>query len=280
MWPACPATDLSKQINKCTRPNGFWAKLTPRLIFTKMALQPFQFKQFSVAHDRSTHKVGTDAVLLGSWVGVQHTDRHILDIGTGSGVIALMLAQRTTNAAHIDALEIHQHDAEQARENVAMSPWPEKISVHAVAAQHFQSEKRYDLIVSNPPYFLKSLRPADQRRTTARHTLDLSFDDLLAVVTRLIAADGRFAVILPFTEGSRFITMAAGSGFFPRRMTYFRTRMHKPIERVLIEFAQIKRSTTASELTLYREDGQWSDEYRLLTGDFYIKAPAAQKLRF
>lgn len=236
-----------------------------------MALQPFRFKQFSVAHDRSTHKVGTDAVLLGSWVTIMATDTHILDVGTGSGVIALMLAQRTKNTAHIDAVEIHDDDARQARENVARSPWPAKISIHTTAAQKFQTEKRYDVIVSNPPYFERSLLPPDQKRTTARHTLDLSFDDLLGTVTRLMKSDGRFAVILPYTEAMQFVDLTERAGLYPFRTTSFRTRIHKPVERMLIEFSRQRESATNSELTLYGDGEVWSEDYRLLTGDFYIR---------
>lgn len=250
-----------------------WAKLTPDLIFTKMALQPFRFKQFTVAHDRSTHKVGTDGVLLGSWVNVKETDNYLLDIGTGSGLIALMLAQRTGSTVHIDALEINADDANQARENVARSPWPERISVHVTAAQHFKSENRYDLIVSNPPYFRKSLRPPDEKRTIARHTLDLSFEDLLFTVTRLLSSGGRFGVVLPYSEAMHFITLAEHSGLYPLRITSFRTRIHKPIERMLMEFSRVKDACAKSEIVLYTKGDQWSDEYRALTFDFYLGQP-------
>ena len=247
-----------------------------------MAVEPFQFKQFRVAHDRATHKVGTDAVLLGSWVNVLPEDTHILDIGTGSGIIALMLAQRTEGATSIDALEIHEQDAEQARENVARSPWPQKITVHQTAAQRFVTEKRYDLIVSNPPYFVKSLPAPDQKRTRARHTLDLSFEDLLTTVTRLITADGRFAVVLPYPEAKQFLELAESFGLCPLRTTSFRTRSHKPIERMLMEFSRRKNSVIKTELVLYYGQAeQWSAEYATLTGAFYIgrypnvKFPAA-----
>src|SRR5688572_21398080 len=116
-----------------------------------MGVKPFQFKLFSVAHDRCTHKVGTDGVLLGSWVTIQQHDNLILDIGTGSGLIALMLAQRSKNDVHIAAIEMERTDAEQAKENIANSPWPGKITVITEAVQQFAVTRPYDLIVSNPP---------------------------------------------------------------------------------------------------------------------------------
>src|SRR6187551_2766436 len=145
-------------------------------------------------------KVGTDAVLLGAWTNVNDVNR-ILDIGAGSGVIALMLAQRSGNLVHIDAVEIEKEDAMQARENIQRSPWPECISVHEIPIQKFSPEIKYDLIVSNPPYFNNSFQPPDKKRLHTRHTISLDFTELLSSVARLLQPGGRFNVILPFTEG-------------------------------------------------------------------------------
>ena len=235
-----------------------------------MPLKPFHFKQFIVAHDSSTHKVGTDGVLLGSWVNIHESDKLFLDIGTGSGVIALMLAQRTKSGVHIDALEIHQKDASQARCNVTNSPWPDKITVHHAAAQVFAPEKLYDLIVSNPPYFEKSLLPPDDLRSAARHTHALSFTDLLDCVSRLLSPQGKFNAILPYTEALRFKDMGESIGLFVTRHTNFRSRDHKPIERVLLEFSRTQRPVEKTELTLYAHDATWTEAYRKLTKDFYL----------
>jgi tRNA1Val (adenine37-N6)-methyltransferase len=237
-----------------------------------MPLKPFRFKHFNVAHDRCTHKVGTDGVLLGSWVGIDGEDRFLLDIGTGSGVIALMLAQRSNRHAHIDAVEIDEHDAQQARENVARSPWPEKISVHHATIQNFSAHQRYDLIVSNPPFFVNSLLPPGQKRSQARHTQHLSFDDLLKSVARLLADTGRFALILPYTEAKQFLDAAAAADLHPRRKTFFRSRRHKPIERVLMELSKGPGEVHESSLLLYEDGGAWSPTYRALTRDFYLDA--------
>lgn len=235
-----------------------------------MTSQPFRFKKFTVAYDRCTHKVGTDAVLLGSWVNTAQTD-NILDIGTGSGIIALMLGQRTGDKTSIDAIEVQPDDAEQARENVAHSPWPNKIAVHTGAAQTFFPEKRYDLIVSNPPYFSKSLLPPDSKRSVARHTGDLSFKDLLQTAVRLLSPFGRLAVILPYAEAVHFIDLAKDFALFPLRITNFRARHHKPVERVLLEFSSKQTNAVISEISLYDKADEWSDTYRALTRDFYLR---------
>ena len=167
----------------------------------------FHFKKFSVAHDKSTHKVGTDGVLLGAWVSLEEVQR-ILDVGTGTGVISLMLAQRTPETVTIDAVEIEEDDALQAAENVRQSPWPEKIKVYHKTIQAFSPGKKYDLIISNPPFFVESWLPPEKKRSQARHTEQLSFEELLESATRLLSANGRLAVILPFQEGLQFIESA------------------------------------------------------------------------
>jgi tRNA1Val (adenine37-N6)-methyltransferase len=138
----------------------------------------FQFKQFSVAHDRSTHKIGTDGVLLGAWADVSNV-QYILDVGTGTGVIALMMAQRTAGSVLIDAVEIEKEDSEQALQNVLQSPWASRIGVHHTAIQNFSPSRQYDLVISNPPYFVNSWKPPEKKRSQARHTHELSFDELL-----------------------------------------------------------------------------------------------------
>src|SRR5688500_14273906 len=202
-----------------------------------MGSKPFQFKQFSVAQNHCTHKVGTDGVLLGAWVNVNDGDRTILDVGTGSGLIALMLAQRTNRETHIDAVEIESMDADQAKENVLHSPWPEKIRIHHTSIQQFLPGIEYDLIVSNPPYFENSLLPPKKKRTQARHTEQLSFNDLLHHADRLLTPQGRLAVILPPAGGLKFIDQARLLKLAPIRSAHFRSRAEKPVERVLMELA-------------------------------------------
>ena len=235
-----------------------------------MGAKHFHFKRFSVAHDRCSHKVGTDGVLLGSWVNIKQHDKFLLDIGTGCGLIALMLAQRSKEDVRIDAIEIEERNAGQARENIAGSPWAQKVTVIQQSIESYSTTRQYDHIVSNPPYFSKSLLPPDQHRTRARHTQSLTFENLLASAKNLLSPEGRFSVVLPFVESKRFTDLAAALQLFPARRTTFQSRQHKPIERVLIEFSGELARTDETSVILYAEDGKWSDEYIGLTKEFYM----------
>lgn len=215
-------------------------------------------------------KVGTDAVLLGSWANVT-TAKNILDIGTGSGIIALMVAQRTSSSTKIDAVEIEKQDAKQALENILQSPWPAKISIHHLPVQEFLPLEQYDVIISNPPYFNSSREPADRRRHQTRHTISLNYEALISSSERLLKPDGKFNVILPYSEGLQFITRALQKNLFCTRKYSFRTRSEKPIERWLLEFSTQEQSIEAGEILLYKEGLTWSDNYTCLTRDFYLK---------
>lgn len=231
----------------------------------------FRFKQFTVAHDRSTMKVGTDAVLIGAWTNVDNATT-VLDIGTGCGIIALMLAQRTANSAHIHAVELDHESFIQAGENFINSPWPERLFVHHTSIQTFEPSLKYDLIISNPPFFNKSLQPPDERRGYARHTSSLSFSDLIRAVDRLLTSEGRFNVILPFHEGLEFMSLAETSRFVCTRQWKVKSKDHKPWERWLMEF---RRNADKADIIEYGEivisgnDGHWSDDYIRMTKEFY-----------
>jgi tRNA1Val (adenine37-N6)-methyltransferase len=233
----------------------------------------FQFKQFEVQHDRSTMKVGTDAVLLGAWAHVANAGR-ILDIGTGSGIIALMAAQRTAPTTQIDAVEIERQDAVQAAENFSASPWRDRLHIHVSPIQDFPTPlppSLFDVIVSNPPYFINSQEPPNKRRHEARHTVALDHAALLVAAGRLLHLQGTFNVVLPYTEGLQFIALAKQQHFFCTRQYSFRTREGKPIERWLLEFSRKEGETETGEILLYKEKLEWSDRYVELTRDFYLK---------
>lgn len=217
-------------------------------------------------------KVGTDAVLLGAWVNVGNAKK-ILDVGTGSGVIALMMAQRSGFDAYIDAVEPDGASAIQANENVEGSPWPDKITIHNTTIQGFDPHRLYDLIVTNPPFFTRSLLPPAPGRQTARHDETLSFDDLFDSVRRLLDADGTFAVVLPVTEGNMFREQADRFGLACHRSMAFYSRKGKPQERWCMEFSRKgkKKELEPEPMILYEEGEKWSEGYTTLTGEFYLE---------
>ncbi|MBX2915059.1 MAG: methyltransferase [Cyclobacteriaceae bacterium] len=230
----------------------------------------FRFKQFSIAHKKATMKVGTDGVLLGAWASVTNA-RRILDVGTGSGVIALMLAQRTQPDTHIDAIDISEDDCKVAQENVGQSPWPKKVTIQPCSLQELISEP-YDVIVSNPPYFINSYKPPGAKRTRARHTETLSQHDLLYHSKRLLSPSGKLTVILPETEAGKLVELSYKSGWFCTRKCLFRSRQAKPVERVLLELSLQFEPLHAEELVLYESGENWSKAYKNLTNAFYLKA--------
>jgi len=213
-------------------------------------------------------KVGTDGVLLGAWVNLEN-EKKILEIGTGSGVIALVLAQRTSSHTHIDAIEPDQSSCLDAAGNFSISPWKDRIALHHTHLQDFHPKNLYDLIVSNPPYFQDSQKPPDSRRELARHTESLSFTDLLEVAARLLTPAGRLAVILPVAEATQFRQLASFR-FHVIRTCQFRSRKHKPVERILFEFSRQSQVEKEEVLTLYEAGDQWTHEYNILTRPFYL----------
>ena len=232
----------------------------------------FTFKQFHIDHSKCAMKVGTDGTLIGAWASTPYGECTILDIGTGTGLIAIMAAQRAQQAQVI-GIDIDSDCIEQALENVAASPWSDRISIIHKPLQEFTSSKGLDVIISNPPYFVDSLTSPDEKRTTARHTTTLSFNDLCDGVVRLLAPDGTFALILPPTEAERFLSDARGRLFLKRRCDVWSTP-DSGIKRVMMEL-QLQPPTELPEVEkLIIEDSGpmgYSAEYRQLTRDFYLK---------
>ncbi len=210
----------------------------------------------------STMKVGTDAVLLGAWVNVGNA-KTILDIGTGCGVIALMLAQRS--AARIDAVEPDGNSVMEAQKNFNNSRWSDRLSIHHTSIQAYQ-HLPYDLIVSNPPFFSNSLLPPKATRQVARHTGTLSFDDLLHATK-----GGRLAIILPTAEGNLFRKKARDHGLYCNRSLAFYSRRNKPQERWLMEFSSKETEESMENLILYEENDRWTAVYADLVKDFLTK---------
>ena len=233
--------------------------------------QDFHFKQFSIKHNNSAHKVGTDAVIVGAWSSVENVNS-VLDIGTGSGIIALMIAQRTNQSVIIDAVEIQQADADEAKANVKASAWSDRVFVHHISVDDFFPVHKYDLIISNPPFFVNSLLPPENPRSIARHTKQLTFEMILKTSDRLLNAKGRLVVILPMEESKIFNELASRSGFFQNRRLSVKSRATNPIERVVTEYSKTKKELTEESLVIHDTKNEWSDEYKKLTKDFYLKA--------
>ncbi len=236
-----------------------------------MSNASFAFKQFVIKQEQSAMKVNTDAVLLGSWINPNGAET-ILDIGTGTGVIALMLAQKSK--AIITAIDIDKDSADEAIYNVQTSIFNQRIVVENIAFQVFQKKhtKQFNLIVTNPPYFVGSLPNSDTNRTNARHTNTLSFYDLIKGVKVLLAPKGKFCLILPKTEAMQFREMAEQEGFHLSKLLRVRTRADKDSEkRHLMQFEITP--TEFSEETLAIEKGErhdFTDAYKNLTKDFYL----------
>ena len=236
-----------------------------------MANNYFAFKQFTVFHDKCAMKVGTDGVLLGAWVNVNGAAR-ILDVGTGTGLIAIMLAQRTN--AFIDAVEIDEKACIQAKENVDACRWKERIAIHHQPFQHFTitAANGFDLIVSNPPFFRNSLKPQAQSRMLARHDDTLNFESLLFHSAQLLSAAGRLAVIIPAKDMNHFTEMAYFQDLHLQLHTLVRPHAGKDYSRCLAEFSRNRRQPDApNELIIKQENAEnYTAEYMALTRDFYL----------
>jgi len=230
----------------------------------------FKFKQFTVFQDKCAMKVGTDGVLLGAWANCINA-KTVLDIGTGTGLIALMIAQRCN--AEIDAVEIDEHAVIQASENVANSLWNDRINVIHQSFQDFinHSERKYGLIVSNPPYFQNSLVAPDQKRANARHNSELQLDEIIAGATKLLTDDGILSVILPYIEGTLFILQASQKGLYCNRQTKVLPKPGREPKRLLLEFMKTKKPLVEQEIIIeLNKRHSYSDAYKNLTKDFYL----------
>lgn len=244
-----------------------------------MASPFFQFKQFAVWHDRCAMKVGTDGVLLGAWCPIPSLAKacaHTLDIGVGSGLITLMLAQRFQQQQQpflIQAIDVDQDAIEQSAFNFQQSPWAQHLQAIHTPLQDFQPNMRYDLIVSNPPYFQNSLKNPDAARATARHTDSLSYNDLLFHASRLLADDGMIALVLPIEAEQEITTLAQQYKLMPTHITYVYPKPNKPIKRLLIAFTH-STPQPPTPITQYfhieSDTATRSEQYQDLTKAFYL----------
>lgn len=231
----------------------------------------FTFKQFFVAHDRCAMKVGTDGILLGAWAPVAGVKR-ILDIGSGSGLLALMLAQRTEASVTIDAVELDMSAAQQASENMAESPWASRVRVECADILVWATEQtaRYDLIVSNPPYYEPGVECATPEREQARYTGSLDHQALLVSVANLISEEGFFCVVLPESTGNAFIKKAQGIGWHLRLRTDIADTEGRLPHRVLLALSPKEGECFSDRMVIRGPDQRYSEDYTALTQPFYL----------
>jgi tRNA1Val (adenine37-N6)-methyltransferase len=232
--------------------------------------KPFRFKQFEVTQSRSAMKVGTDGVLLAAWAHVDHAS-HILDAGTGTGVIALICAQRN-QAAQVEAIEIDSGSAQDARENFAASPWSDRLRLHEGDYLRIARGQTFDLIISNPPYFSDSLRAINPSRSAARHDDSLPAPAFMLKSYQLLSKTGKIAVIFPKTQLEKWSGEAARFDFYPERICHVFTLATKDSSRVMVEFSHLHPVEPKMEsILIEKSPGHWSEAYKELMRDYFIK---------
>jgi tRNA1Val (adenine37-N6)-methyltransferase len=233
----------------------------------------FKFKQFTVNQDQCAMKIGTDGVLLGAWTPIDNNPKSVLDIGTGTGIIALMLAQRC-NADQIDALEIDENAYEQAVDNFENSPWSDRLFCFHAGLDEFveEPEEEYDLIISNPPFYTDDFRSENEQRDLARFQEAMPFEDLVEAADLLLSENGIFSVIIPFNEEDRFIELCANVELFPIKITRVKGAQNTKIIRSLLSFKRFELAVlTSDELVIEISRHEYTPEYIALTKDFYLK---------
>ena len=237
-----------------------------------MKAKPFRFKQFTIAQDRCAMKVGTDGVLLGAWATLAHEPASVLDVGAGTGLVALMIAQRS-QSAFIDALEIQDAAFEQCVANFEASPWADRLFCYHCSLQEFvaEVEEQYDLIVSNPPFHTETPSSGDHARDQARQNASLPFSELLEGAKNLLARKGKFVVILPHSAATDFIGLAGEYGLYPSSILEVRGNPDAEIKRSLLEFQKTKTKSNVQELVIEISRHEYTPEYIQLTRDFYLK---------
>jgi len=244
----------------------------------------FKFKQFSIEQEKSAMKVGTDGVLLGAWTTLINNPYNILDIGAGTGLISLMLAQRSY-AEQIDAIEIEENAYEECVDNFENSPWGDRLFCYHAGLDEFVEElqeideatdefemlEQYDSIVSNPPFYTEDYKTPEEARDLARFADALPFDELIEAAYLLLSENGIFSVIIPYSAEENFIALAKQSLLFPLKITRVKGTPTSEIKRSLLAFSRIEQSPMIDELVIETARNQYTPEYIELTKEFYLK---------
>lgn len=239
----------------------------------------FKFKHFSINQDHCAMKIGTDSVLLGAWTALDSNPYSILDIGAGTGVLALMLAQRS-GAGLIDAIEIDDAAYEQCVDNFESSPWGDRLFCYHAALDEFTEEltadasgedEKYELIISNPPFYTDTYKSDNDRRDLARFVDAMPFRQLIESVSKLLSENGTFSVIIPFSEEKDFIVLASKEHLFPNRILRVKGAPNTEIKRSLIQFSFQETAVDPKELIIETSRHKYTEDYIALTKDFYLK---------
>ncbi len=237
--------------------------------------KPFKFKEFTVHQDKTAMKIGTDGVLLGAWCNVDFYPDTVLDVGAGTGVIALMIAQRC-DAMTIDAVEVDEDAYEQTVENFEKSDWGDRLYCYNATFEDFadeiaEEEEVYDLIVANPPFYTDDFETEDEARNKARFTSSLSFESLLIGVRKILSEEGRFTVVIPFKEEQNFVQLAKEQELFVNKICHVRGTVTSQTKRSLLEFSFKEKEISKTDLVIEKSRHNYTKEYTDLTKDFYLK---------
>ncbi len=234
--------------------------------------KPFRFKEFSVEQDKCAMQIGTDGVLLGAWAAIPKNTFSILDIGAGTGVIALQMAQRS-HAELIDAIEIEENAYEQCVENFENSPWNDRLFCYHASLEEFTEEidDTYDLIVSNPPFYDENFTSAEATRNTARFTEALPFSELIKNAAKLLSVKGVFCLIIPHKNQKEVLQLAKEAGFYLQKITLVQGNTNAPVKRNLLQFGFTEVTLVKTHLIIEKERHEYTQEYQDLVKAFYLK---------
>lgn len=232
----------------------------------------FKFKQFEVNQNQCAMKIGTDSVLLAAWATTEKNPFAILDIGAGTGILALMLAQRS-DAEIIDAIEIDDKAYEQCVDNFEASPWGDRLFCYHASLEEFvnEIEDKYDFIISNPPFYSEDYKTENKQRDLARFNDAMPFDHLIESVSKLLTEDGIFSVVIPYKQESVFTKTATTFNLFPNRILHVKGNPNSEIKRSLLEFSFTETEIETKQLIIETDRHKYTKEYIQLTKDFYLK---------